>query len=512
VPEEKRLEVLHRFHDHKLAGHLGITKTLNRNKPKFIWPKMKSQISEYVATCDICQKRKVFTNKKASLQSLPLVNRLWERIACDLVGPIKTINQKYEYILTILEYETRFAKAIPLKVTDSATIAKVIIINVILEHSLPSQILTDRGTNLIAGAMQEICESLNIEQIKTSPYHPQTNGLVKKFNGTLGNMLSAYANQKPSTWPSFLKYAVFAYNTSVHASTKETPFYLLYGHDPLEPFELTSPTRSRTTSTDEIVFHSLWREARDLAKLHLEAAQANKKYYYDRDILPDSPFGDKVIVREVRVGLGKFHLRWDGPFTIVKKLSPVNYSIKKENSLTDIVVHVNRLRHYRERKSSLTDDDSSSESDNSVSSDSSIDSQISLPSQRFDTTSDLDMSNSQLTIDSTQVPTENSSTWMPSQASSSTQLNHTYSGTPSQSTSKPTISSQVCPLAQPSHSTQSLPANIRPFTLIPRVVLERLLPEQFERPTSNPSPQPLSRAQTSRYPIRRRQPPKRFSN
>ena len=58
---------------------------------------MKSQISEYVATCDICQKRKAFTNKKAPLQSLSLVNRLWERIACDLVGPIKTINQKCEY-------------------------------------------------------------------------------------------------------------------------------------------------------------------------------------------------------------------------------------------------------------------------------------------------------------------------------------------------------------------------------------------------------------------------------
>ena len=69
--------------------------------------------------------------------------------------------------------------------------------------------------------------------------------------------------------------------------------------------------------------------------------------------------------------------------------------------------------------------------------------------------------------------------------------------------------SQVHPLTQPSHSTQSLPANIRPFTLIPRVVLERLLPEQFERPTTNPSP---PRAQTSRYPSRRRQPPKRYSN
>ena len=60
VPKDKITEVLNRYHDHKLAGHLGITKTINRIRPKFNWPKMDKDITDYVSTCDICQKTKIF--------------------------------------------------------------------------------------------------------------------------------------------------------------------------------------------------------------------------------------------------------------------------------------------------------------------------------------------------------------------------------------------------------------------------------------------------------------------
>jgi len=372
VPQSKITAVLQRYHDHKLAGHLGITKTLNRIKTRFIWPKMEKDIQNYVATCDICQKRKSFTNKRAPLQSLPIVSRIWERIACDIIGPITNRTSRYEHILTILEYETRYAKAFPLKNIESSTIAKIIIDNIILEHGLPSQILTDRGSNLISGAMKDICDTLRIEQIKTTAYHPQTDGLVEKFNGTLGNMLASYVHENPASWPSYLKFVVFAYNTSVHASTKETPFYLLFGHDPLEPSDPLPPNRARDNYVNDNVFHFNWRTARDLAKLHLEAAQGSQKYYYDLTSSPTLKFniGDKVIIREMRVGLGKFHLRWDGPYIITKLLPPVNCSIKKPDSLTDIVVHVNRLRPYRERQSMSASTDREAQENHSSSDDS----------------------------------------------------------------------------------------------------------------------------------------------
>ena len=67
-------------------------------------------------------------------------------------------------------------------------------------------------------------------------------------------MLASYVHQKPTSWPNFLKYVVFAYNTSVQASTKETPFYLLYGHDPMEPHDLLS-NRTRDNSTNDNIFN-----------------------------------------------------------------------------------------------------------------------------------------------------------------------------------------------------------------------------------------------------------------
>jgi hypothetical protein len=76
VPKSKIKDVLHRYHDHKLAGHLGVTKTLMRIKAKFFWPKMEKDIVEYVTTCAICQKRKAYSNTRAPLQPIPIVNRL----------------------------------------------------------------------------------------------------------------------------------------------------------------------------------------------------------------------------------------------------------------------------------------------------------------------------------------------------------------------------------------------------------------------------------------------------
>ena len=126
---------------------------------------MEKDIYSYVATCDVCQNRKSFSNKKAQLKSLPIVTRLWKRIACDIIGPITNRVNRYEHILTIVEYETRFVKAFALKNTDSITIADIIINNITLEHGVASLILTDRGSNLISGAMKDICEILQIEQV-----------------------------------------------------------------------------------------------------------------------------------------------------------------------------------------------------------------------------------------------------------------------------------------------------------------------------------------------------------
>ena len=352
VPKEKIREVLKRYHDHKLAGHLGVTKTLIRIRTRFFWPKMERDIVEYVTSCDICQKRKANTNTRAPLKPIPVVHRVWQRVAMDIIGKVTKSNNGNEYILSIVEYETRYAKAFAMPDSESSTIAKIFRDHILLEHGVPSQLLTDQGRNLTDGVMRELCNLVGVKKIQTTAYHPQTDGLVEKFNGTLGNMLSAYASNQPDNWDEYLKFAVFAYNTSVHTSTKDTPHYLLYGNDPLEPFDLAEPMRNRILEGHCNIFNQQWREARDLARLHLQQAQDSQKWFYDKLASKATQFaeGDLVLLREREKGLGKFHFRWDGPYQIIEKLSDLTFAIRKEGSLTDQVVHANRIRKYKNRK------------------------------------------------------------------------------------------------------------------------------------------------------------------
>ena len=102
--------------------------------------------------------------------------------------------------------------------------------------------------------MKELLQQLGVKQLKTTAYHPQCDGLVERFNRTMFDMLASYVSDDPSNWDEYLNYVTSAHNTSVQASTNETPFYLLYGRDPLEPNDLNEPMRFRLTTNENNIF------------------------------------------------------------------------------------------------------------------------------------------------------------------------------------------------------------------------------------------------------------------
>ena len=95
--------------------------------------------------------------------------------------------------------------------------------------SLPDQILSDQGRQFESAIVTELCSLLQIHKSRTTPYHPQGDGLVERSNRTLLNMLSIVVKGHPNTWESHLRAVCMAYNTSIQPTTGYSPFFLMLG-------------------------------------------------------------------------------------------------------------------------------------------------------------------------------------------------------------------------------------------------------------------------------------------
>jgi transposase InsO family protein len=265
VPLVKVKEVLEENHDHMLAGHLGIAKTLAKIKRQYKWPQMKQHVVLHVNSCLICARRKSFGGTKAPLQPVPPVVAVWERIEMDVVGSIKESNKGYRYILVISDYASRFVFTIPIKNQIASTIARCLVDKLITKYGAPQAVLTDRGTNFLSVLVNEICVLFKIKQMRTTSYHPQTDGLVERFNRTLCDMLACYLNKEPKEWDKYLPFVTFAYNTAIQSILKEGPFYLFFGRASLLPNNITINPRYNTRYDDHNV---LKRNGKTLRNLH----------------------------------------------------------------------------------------------------------------------------------------------------------------------------------------------------------------------------------------------------
>jgi len=92
--------------------------------------------------------------------------------------------------------------------------------------------------SFINNILDSINKLFDIQKVTTTAYHPQTDGLVEKFNHTLINMLSKYTSKNQKDWDQYINYVLFAYRSAVHKSTKETPFMLLYGREARIPLDI----------------------------------------------------------------------------------------------------------------------------------------------------------------------------------------------------------------------------------------------------------------------------------
>ena len=216
VPESYRNEILRVGQTIPLSGHMARKETVKTRKKMvqritahFFWPGLHFDVHKYCATCPQCQvvARKL-KSSKAPLQPVDIVTEPFKKIAIDIVGELPRTTTGYKYILTIVDYGTGYPEAIPLRSTTSKTIADALI-QCFSRVGIPDEIVSDQGSNFMSELMAQLYDQLGITKIKTSVYHPEANGLVEGFNGTLQGKLKEFVWEQVQTWDKNLPYLLF---------------------------------------------------------------------------------------------------------------------------------------------------------------------------------------------------------------------------------------------------------------------------------------------------------------
>ena len=309
-------------HDTITGGHLGIKKTREEIMSNFYWPGMYEDVARYCRSCDICQKTlSKGTAQKAPMENIPVVDVPFKRVAVDLIGPIDTASEAgHRYILTLVDYATRYPEAVPLKRIDTETVAEALV-DICSRLGVPEEILSDQGTQFISDYMKGVCRLLGVTQSTTTPYRPMCNGLDEKFNGTLKKMLKRLCNEKPKQWHRYINALLFAYREVPQHSNHFVPFELMYGRTVTGPIHILRELWTQEIDEQEVQsgyqylldLRERLNDTLKLAKEQLESSQARQKKHFDKKTKARrfSP-GDKVLVL-LPTDTNKLLVQWKGP-------------------------------------------------------------------------------------------------------------------------------------------------------------------------------------------------------
>ena len=168
---------------------------------------------------------------RAPLLSKPVENA-FDRVAVDCLGPFPRSNAGNRYVVVFTEYLTRSPEAFAVPNIDARTIANLLVEKILAHHGAPRTLLSDRGTNFLSTLVRSVCDLINTKKVNTTAYHPQSDGIVQRFNHTLCQSISMYVISDQKDWDNYLAEILFAYRVSPHDTTGESSFFLLYGREP----------------------------------------------------------------------------------------------------------------------------------------------------------------------------------------------------------------------------------------------------------------------------------------
>ena len=356
LPKQLRKTAFYWAHADGYTAHMGINKTQGRMRMRFYFPGLYHYVERQVLGCHRCLQKKGLQPRANMTPRNTAKGYPGARWSLDLVGPLTETEKGNVYILTAEDVFTRYPIAVGIPDRTAETVAKAFEKEVISEHGSCSQLLTDNAQELTGHIIQDVAKILGITKVETVPYNPNANK-IERFHRTLGDMLRSVVDENQKDWDDCLPACLLAYRTSVHSSTKCTPFFLTHGREAILPIDLIFPRPPQEYEVATIYGQEM-ADTLDKAFAFVRDKQdkvIKRQISMAADQFKDKPLeeGDLVWYYSPQQQTGKskkLKRGWRGPFKVVQVVSEVTYIIQPTGNWTDrrpnIPVVIHRLQRY----------------------------------------------------------------------------------------------------------------------------------------------------------------------
>jgi transposase InsO family protein len=372
VPEALVPDIFRENHDSPLGGHQGIKRTLRRLHRSYYWQGMDEDVKERIRNCITCANvkspRRTFYEPHGTDVVL---EKPFQRIALDTFGPLPLSNSGNKYIFVAQDMFCRYAFAKATAANNTDSLAAFLQEVILTTSSVPESILSDNGAPYSSTLTRILCLKLGINQNFSPAYHPESNGLVERFMSTIKNMIMSYTSENQTDWDEKIAHVLFAYNTTPHSETNETPFFLVFGRDPRLPTDMSTFTNILEEPTTDVskykteLTRNLTSAYKFVGHFNQQAKDRNKNILSEKRKNVPFSIGDLVwhkqhVVSNAAKGIAaKLIKLWKGPYRVIDKRDAV-FDLKSLDSKVQLTnVHAQLLKAYLGTDPESIDDEAS---------------------------------------------------------------------------------------------------------------------------------------------------------
>jgi hypothetical protein len=360
VPAALRKDVLCAFHDHPLAGHGGVAKTLLRLQDRFFWDRMRQDVKAHVRGCDPCQRTKPRNSKPRGLMDSRAASEVGTHVSVDLMGPYPRSKRGHQYLFVIVDDFSKFMEVYPLRLAKTRAVVECLM-DYCCRYGFPESVRSDNGPQFVSNIWTQLCEQLGIVCRRVVPYRPKGN-LCERTNRNLKQCVVAITKDHRD-WDMHIAEIVFALRSASHQSTGYSPAFLTFGRELATPFDrmgASEDERGATTRKAGAYVEALVERlavARRIAVDSMSSAREAQRKIYDAHRQDDELAIGELVLRDTHVlsnaaqGIAaSLAKKRDGPWVVTSRLGRNVYRVADPTSGRHVGrYNIDQLTRYRTR-------------------------------------------------------------------------------------------------------------------------------------------------------------------